>query len=64
MFAKSIRKRIKFTKTGKVLCRVSGQNHFNAKESSTVQKRKKKIAPFSKTLEKSLRQYAIRNTKR
>jgi len=34
---KSLLKRIKVTKTGKLLVRASGQNHFNAKESRSNQ---------------------------
>ena len=38
---KSIQKRIKLTKNGKLIRRVSGQNHFNSKESRTSQRRKR-----------------------
>ena len=34
---KSFTKRLKLTKTGKVLARKPGQNHFNAKESRSSQ---------------------------
>lgn len=34
---KSLLKRIKITKTGKLLVRSGGQNHFNAKESRSTQ---------------------------
>jgi len=34
---KSVLKRIKITKTGKLLVRGSGQNHFNAKERRSTQ---------------------------
>lgn len=39
---KSLLKRIKITKTGKLLVRSSGQNHFNAKESRKTQLNHKK----------------------
>lgn len=39
---KSLSKRLKVTRTGKVLARVGGQNHFNAKESRVSQLAKKK----------------------
>jgi ribosomal protein L35 len=39
---KSLSKRLKVTRTGKVLARVAGQNHFNAKESRVSQLAKKK----------------------
>lgn len=34
---KSYAKRLKVTRTGKILSRVAGQNHFNAKESRSTQ---------------------------
>lgn len=37
---KSFQKRIRVTKTGKLIRRVAGQNHFNAKESRRRQRRK------------------------
>jgi len=43
---KSYTKRLKFTKTGKVLARKAGQNHFNAKENSRKGLHKKKTAAF------------------
>ncbi|MCX6712125.1 MAG: 50S ribosomal protein L35 [Candidatus Vogelbacteria bacterium] len=39
---KSLSKRIKITKTGKLLVRSSGQNHFNAKESRSSQMNNKR----------------------
>jgi ribosomal protein L35 len=38
---KSFAKRLKVTKSGKVLARATGQNHFNAKESRRSQLTKK-----------------------
>ncbi|OGI61741.1 hypothetical protein A2645_01245 [Candidatus Nomurabacteria bacterium RIFCSPHIGHO2_01_FULL_39_9] len=38
---KSLRKRIKITKTGKVLSRKAGHGHFNAKAKRTNQLKKK-----------------------
>lgn len=40
---KSFTKRLKVTKNGKILGRVAGQNHFNAKESRNTQLKKKKM---------------------
>ncbi len=37
---KSILKRIKITKNGKLIRRIAGQNHFNSKESRRTQRRK------------------------
>ena len=46
---KSYKKRLKVTKTGKVLVRKPGQNHFNAKESGekSLSKKKKQEFPIS-----------------
>jgi len=43
---KSYTKRLKLTKTGKVLARKSGFNHFNAKQSRTKQLAGKKKVEF------------------
>ena len=43
---KSYTKRLKVTKNGKVLARVPGQNHFNAKESRSKQLARKGTVPF------------------
>ncbi len=39
---KSLSKRLKVTRTGKVMARVAGQNHFNAKAKRTKQLAAKK----------------------
>ena len=54
---KSLKKRIKITKTGKFLHRQAGQNHFNAKESKKAQKRKKAFSSFSPGVERKMRVY-------
>ena len=54
---KAILKRIKFTKTGKLLHRRPGQDHFNAKAPRRVQLRKKQAAGFTKTLERKMKMY-------
>lgn len=54
---KAVIKRIKITKTGKLLHRRSGQNHFNAKASRRVQLRQKSTTGFPDTLEKKMRKY-------
>jgi len=43
---KSYTKRLKLTKTGKVIGRKPGFNHFNAKQSRTTQLAGKKPVPF------------------
>ncbi len=44
---KSFSKRLKVTKTGKVLARAPGQNHFNAKESRRARLNRKRSASFT-----------------
>jgi ribosomal protein L35 len=44
---KAYRKRLKITRSGKILTRRAGQNHFNAKESGNVTRRKRSMAPMS-----------------
>lgn len=46
---KSYTSRLKVTKTGKVLGRVPGQNHFNAKASRSKQLAGKRLASFRMT---------------
>lgn len=43
---KSFTKRIKVTKTGKILARKPGFNHFNAKQKRTKQLQGKKLITF------------------
>ncbi|HRH30541.1 MAG TPA: 50S ribosomal protein L35 [Candidatus Paceibacterota bacterium] len=43
---KSLTKRLKLTKTGKILSRKSGFNHFNAKQSRSKQLAGKKMQTF------------------
>ncbi len=48
---KSVLKRIKLTKNGKVKMRMKGQNHFNAKESGNTTRAKRGVKqdmPLSK----------------
>ncbi|TSC78154.1 MAG: hypothetical protein G01um101433_441 [Parcubacteria group bacterium Gr01-1014_33] len=54
---KAVLKRIKITKTGKLLRRRAGQNHFNSKEARHTQLRKKGLKGFSPTMEKRMRAY-------
>lgn len=46
---KSLLKRLKITKNGKILGRTPGQNHFNAKASRAKQLAGKKTQEFSMT---------------
>lgn len=54
---KSATKRIKITKSGKLLYRKAGHNHFNAKASRKVQLRRKKTVEFGKAIERKIRRY-------
>jgi len=54
---KAVLKRIKITKTGKLLHRKPGQNHFNAKASRRAQMRQKQIVGFSGTAQKKMFNY-------
>jgi ribosomal protein L35 len=46
---KSLLKRLKITKNGKILARKPGFNHFNAKQKRTKQLAGKKDRPFNMT---------------
>ncbi len=52
---KSYTKRLKVTKTGKILARKPGHNHFNAKAKRSKQLDKKGTAPFSMTSKEKAR---------
>jgi len=41
-------KRFKITKTGKVLRRLTGQNHFRAKKTGQQIRKRRKLVPVSK----------------
>ena len=51
---KSISKRIRITKSGKLIRRVAGQNHFNAKESRRSQRRKKTPLLFPRSFARAI----------
>lgn len=46
---KSYAKRLKLSKNGKIVARVSGQNHFNAKESRRTQLAKRRSSSLHLT---------------
>ena len=52
---KSIAKRIKITKKGKVLKKKAGQDHFNARESGKVKRNKRRMTKISKANTKNLK---------
>jgi large subunit ribosomal protein L35 len=52
---KSVSKRFKITKTGKVLRRRVGQNHYRAKKSGKKKRQKRKWVPVSKPEAKKIK---------
>lgn len=52
---KSIAKRFKITKTGKILHRKSGQDHFNARESGKVTRGKRLSQKISQANKKRVK---------
>ncbi len=52
---KSFLKRLKVTRTGKILARSKGQNHFNSKESRRAQLNKKRMQAFHMTAKEKSR---------
>ena len=52
---KTVSKRIKITKKGKVIARKTGQDHFNAKESGNVTRKKRKDNVISNGYQKMAR---------
>jgi len=58
---KSISKRFKFTKTGKILRRQTGQNHFRTKKSSNLKRRKKRLIPLSAPEQKIVKNFLTYN---
>ena len=52
---KSIRKRIRVTRTGKLIRRRAGHDHFNAKASRRRQRRQRAMVAFPKSFERHIR---------
>ena len=52
---KSIAKRFKITKKGKVLKKKAGQDHFNARESGKVKRNKRRVTKASEANTKNLK---------
>lgn len=52
---KSITKRFKITKTGKILRRKAGQDHYRAKKSGNQKRQKRKWVPVAKPLAKRIK---------
>ena len=53
---KTVTKRFKVTKTGKVLKRKAGQGHFNSRESGNTTRKKRRDVEMSKTLHKNIKE--------
>jgi len=52
---KSFKKRFKITRTGKVLRRITGQNHFRAKKTSKKRRQARKWVEVPKPLAKKIK---------
>ena len=52
---KALTKKVKITGTGKVMRRRTGQNHFNAKESGSKTRKKRKDVRLFKSDEKNVK---------
>lgn len=52
---KTISKRIKVTKNGKILKRKAGQDHFNSREPGKVTRAKRRDVTLGKTFDKTLK---------
>jgi len=56
---KAITKRFKFTKSGKILRRISGINHFRAKKTGKKIRKIRKWVPVSKSEAKKIKKLLI-----
>lgn len=54
---KSLTKRVKVTKNGKVINRAKGQDHFNTRETGKTKRNKKRDESTSSKMVKSLKNY-------
>ena len=54
---KALTKRFKITKNGKILRRVSGQNHYRSKKTGEKKRKGRKMVELSKTEAKRLKKY-------
>ena len=52
---KALSKRVSITKTGKILTRKSGQDHFNSRESGNTTRNKRRDVTFSKVYRNAVR---------
>ena len=59
---KSFSKRLRVTKKGKIIARVPGQNHFNAKESGRGRQARGRMESFHATMDATARSRFLPNT--
>lgn len=52
---KTISKRIRITKTGKLMKRYAGQDHFNSRDSGNITRKKRRDASVSPSYVKSIK---------
>lgn len=58
---KSITKRFKITKNGKIMRRITGQNHFRAKKSGQAKRKRRKWVLVSKPEAKKIKKLLSKN---
>ena len=54
---KALTKRFKITKTGKILRRVSGQDHYRSKKTGEAKRKGRKWIPISKSEIKKIKRF-------
>lgn len=52
---KALAKRVKITRTGKIIKRKAGQDHFNSRESGNVTRMKRTDVSMTSTLRKAIK---------
>jgi len=57
MNKKALLKRFKVTRTGKILRRLSGQNHYRAKKTGEARRKGRKWVPLAKSEVKRVKRY-------
>jgi ribosomal protein L35 len=55
---KTVAKRFKLTKNGKLLKRHGGQNHFNSRDSGTITRKKRRDQSVSKSYTRTIKKLA------
>jgi len=56
---KSISKRFKITKRGKVIARTAGQDHFNARESGNITRAKRRDKEITSKVRKTIKKQVV-----